>query len=170
MHIEVQWQDGDSSAAKSFRDHFQDETTSKVMLCGGHVARAFTKSLGELAEQKSFSPALRDVHRKNSPTVDTVKCCCLKRHSKNCGCLSKLRGARTNFFYCLIHRDDKKDPDAFASQLSVLGKYHARDIHSWADEKCDFHNSINCSCGKCDDYEMGRSTTQSRVFHAHSIH
>ena len=22
MHIEVQWQDGDSSAAKSFRDHF----------------------------------------------------------------------------------------------------------------------------------------------------
>jgi len=50
MHIKVQWQDGDSSVAKSFRDHFQDETTSKVMFCGGYVARAFTKSLGELAK------------------------------------------------------------------------------------------------------------------------
>ena len=46
------------------------------MLCGGHVARAFTKSLGELAKQKSFSPALRDIHRKKFPAVDTVKCHC----------------------------------------------------------------------------------------------
>jgi len=26
MEIEIQWQDGDSSAAKSFREHFTDET------------------------------------------------------------------------------------------------------------------------------------------------
>ena len=71
------------------RDHFKDEATSKVMLCGGHVARAFTKSLGELAKQKSFSPALRDIHRKKFPAVDTVKCHCPKRHSKNCGFFSK---------------------------------------------------------------------------------
>ena len=64
MHIEIQWQDGDSSAAESFHDHFQDEAASKVMLCAGHVSRAFTKSLGELAKQKLFSPALRDIHRK----------------------------------------------------------------------------------------------------------
>ena len=25
MHIEVQWQDGDSSSAKSFREHYPDE-------------------------------------------------------------------------------------------------------------------------------------------------
>jgi len=71
-----------------FSDHFQDEAASKVMLCGGNVSRGFTKSLGELAKQKSFSPALRDIHRKNFPAVDTVKCCCPKRHSKNCECLS----------------------------------------------------------------------------------
>jgi len=37
MHIEVQWQDADSSTAKSFLQHYPD---SAVMLCGGHVARA----------------------------------------------------------------------------------------------------------------------------------
>jgi len=53
--------------------------------------------------------------------------CCPKKHSKNCGYLSKsvLRGARTNLFYCLLHGNDKKDPDTFASPLNVLGKYHA---------------------------------------------
>ena len=54
MHIEVQWQDGDSSAAKAFREHFTNESRSRVMLCGGHVARLFTKNLGEFAKQKSF--------------------------------------------------------------------------------------------------------------------
>jgi len=47
MHIEVQWQDADSSAAKSFLQHYPD---SAVVLCGGHVARAHTKRLGELAK------------------------------------------------------------------------------------------------------------------------
>ena len=51
MHIEAQWQDADSSAAKSFLQHYPD---SAVMLCNEHVARAHTKHLGELAKQKSF--------------------------------------------------------------------------------------------------------------------
>ena len=110
IHIEIQWQDGDSSAAKSFREHFTDETKSRVMLCGGHVARSFTKSLGELVKQKSFSATKQDQHRKAFPNIDTIKCCCPKRHSKNCGCLSKsfIKGARTNFFYCLLHGDATK--------------------------------------------------------------
>ena len=64
MHIEVQWQNGDSSAAKAFRQHFPDEENSKVMLCGGHVARAHIKLLGEYAKHKSFSVALLDIHKK----------------------------------------------------------------------------------------------------------
>ena len=156
IHIEVQWQDGDSSAAKSFREHFPDETKSRIMLCGGHVARSFTKSLGELAKQKSFSATKQDHHKKAFPNVDTVKCCCPKRHSKNCGCLSKsfIKGARTNFFYCLLHGDATKDPKAFASRLTILGKYHARDIHSWHDGKCDFHSDVSCTCGNCEDDQV----------------
>ena len=38
-HIEVQWQDGDSSSAKLFREHYPDEERSQVMLCGGHISR-----------------------------------------------------------------------------------------------------------------------------------
>ena len=111
MHVEVQWQNGDSSSAKSFRQHFPNEENSKVMLCGGHAARAHTKLLGEYAKQKSFSVAMQDVHKKNFTTVTSVKCHCPKRHSKNCGYLSKafLYGARTNFFYCLLQAE--KDPD-----------------------------------------------------------
>ena len=78
IHIEVQWQDGDFSAAKSFREHFPDEIKSRVMLCGGHVARSFTKSLGELAKLISFSATKQDQHKKAIPNIDIVKCCCPK--------------------------------------------------------------------------------------------
>ena len=54
MYIEVQWQDGDSSAAKAFREHFTNESRSRVMLCGGHVARLFTINLGGFAKQNYF--------------------------------------------------------------------------------------------------------------------
>jgi len=39
MNIEIQRQDGDSSATKSFKEHY---LTGEVMLCGVHVARAHT--------------------------------------------------------------------------------------------------------------------------------
>ena len=67
MHVEVQWQDADYSAAKSFREHFTDKTKSRVTLCGSYVVRAFTKSLGKLAKQKSFSATQQDKHHKNFP-------------------------------------------------------------------------------------------------------
>ena len=115
------------------------------------MARAHTKHLGELAKQKSFSPALLDVYKDKFPDVVTVKCHCPKRHSKQCGCLTKsfLHGARTNFFYCLIQAGT--DPSAFASRLLVLGKYHAHDVHTWTGSQCDFHALTNCTCGSCED-------------------
>ena len=153
MHIEVQWQDGDSSSAKSFREHYPDEERSKVMLCGGHIARAHTKQLTEMARQKSFSVANQDSYKK-FPAVTAVKCHCPKRHSKKCGCFSKafLRGARTNFFYCLLQAET--DPEAFASSLNVLGTYHACDVHSWDGGQCDFHSLKSCSCGLCENEIM----------------
>ena len=52
--------------------HFPDEEKSQVMLCGGHVARAHTNWLGELAKQKSFSPTLQDSYKKEFLEVSTV--------------------------------------------------------------------------------------------------
>ena len=46
MNIEIQWQDGDSSAAKSFQEHYPN---GKVMLCGGYVAKAHTKCLEKMS-------------------------------------------------------------------------------------------------------------------------
>ena len=103
MHIEVQWQDGDSSSAKSFREHFPDEQNLKVMLCRGHVTRAHSKQLGEYAKQKAFSAAIQDIHKKKFPNVTSVKCHCPKRHSKSCGCLSK--AFPNQFFYCLLQAE-----------------------------------------------------------------
>ena len=162
MHVEVQWQDGDSSSAISFRQHYPDEEKSQVMLCGGHVARAHTKQLGELSRQKSFSVAMQDIHKKKFPDVQTVKCHCSKRHAKNRGCLSKsfIRGARTNFFYCLLQAE--KNPDFFASRMVTLGKYHARDIHTWSKGQCDFHDLKECSCGNCD----GEVTCGGKDYHS----
>ena len=45
MHIEVHWQDGDSSSANSLCVYYPDETTTRVMLCGGHVARPHINKL-----------------------------------------------------------------------------------------------------------------------------
>ena len=121
------------------------------MLCGGHIARAHTKQLNELARQKSFSAANQDSYKKRFPAVTTVKCHCPKRHFKKCGCFSKvfIRAARTNFFYCLLQAGT--DPNAFASSLNILGTYHAADIHSWDGGQCNFHSLTNCSCGQCKD-------------------
>ena len=150
----MQWQDADSSAAKSFMQHYPD---FQVMLCGGHVTRAHTKYLGELAKQKSFSPALQGMYKEKFPDVVTVKYHFPNRHFKQCGCLTKsfLHGAHTNFFYCLIQAGT--DPSAFASRLLVLGsllvlgKYHTCDVHTWAGGQCNFHAPINCTPDSCED-------------------
>ena len=58
-----------------------------------------------------------------------------------------LRGARTNFFYCLL--DSDTNPDTFAARMRILGKYHARDIHEFPGGQCGFHALKTCTCGKC---------------------
>ena len=45
------------------------------------------------------------------------------------------------------------NPEAFAQKMRILGKYHARGIHTWADGKCDFHPLLVCSCGNCENEE-----------------
>ena len=70
--IEVLWQDADSSSSKAFRIHYPDEDKSKVMLCGGHVARAHIKLLGEVAKKKSFSETKKDYLKKEFPDVTKV--------------------------------------------------------------------------------------------------
>ena len=67
LHIEVQWQDGDSSSANAFREHYPDKSRSKVMLCGGHSTRAHNKKMGELAKQKCFSATIQDRYREKFP-------------------------------------------------------------------------------------------------------
>ena len=60
----MQWQDADSLSSKPFRIHYPDEDKSKVMLCGGHVARAHIKLFGEVAKQKSFSETEKESLKK----------------------------------------------------------------------------------------------------------
>ena len=114
MHIEVHWQDGDSSTANSLCNHYPDETKTKIMLCGGHVARCHVKKLKKLASQKTFTKRFRTKHREKCPAVDTVVCCCASGKHKKCGCMSEgfVRQARINSFCCLVQSG--KDPDLFA--------------------------------------------------------
>ena len=55
VHIEVHWQDGDSSSANSLRVYYPDETTTRVMLCSGHVARAHINKLKKMTGIKTFT-------------------------------------------------------------------------------------------------------------------
>ena len=51
MHVEVQWQDADSSSSASFRKHYPDKTKSRIMLCAGHVGHCHTKALAKLSQK-----------------------------------------------------------------------------------------------------------------------
>lgn len=79
MHIDMQWQDGDYSSAKAFREHFPDEEKSRTMLYGEHVARTqfiHTKLIGECDKHKSLSTIMQDTHKKKifqlSPQLNTT--------------------------------------------------------------------------------------------------
>ena len=41
-------------------------------------------------------------------------------------------------FYYLLQAE--KDPEVFASCIHILGKYHARGIHTWDGGQCDFRD------------------------------
>ena len=55
-------------------------------------------------------------------------------------------------FYCLLQAE--KDPEVFASCICILGKYHARDVHTWDGGQCDFHALKDYSCGSCNDDDV----------------
>ena len=148
--VEVVWQDGDSSAAKSVSQH---HPTGKVYKCGGHVGRAHANNLKEAAKKKEFSEDVKSKYKEKFPEVQTAKCKC-KRHRAGCGCLSDsfIKGARINHFCCL---QQCNDPVEYAQRIRVLTKYHVRDIHTWEEDgSCDFHPVRTCSCKKCDEDEI----------------
>ena len=153
LHIAVHWQDGDSSTAKAFRRFYPDEDKSKVFLCGGHVARAFEKNLKELKTKKKFSDDFVRLHKADFPEVEEVECHCKKRHSYKvgCGCLSDsfIKQARINLYCCLVQAENS--PQAFATGMRQLGRYHSKDIHQWDGGKCAFHELKKCTCKQCED-------------------
>ena len=78
---------------------------------------------------------------------------------------SLIRRTHTNFFNCLLQSGT--NPDIFASRLLILVKYHPRDVHSWDEEKCDFHKLEECICGDCEgEDEVIRSIMQKIPLHA----
>ena len=144
--VEVVWQDGDSSSSLSVEKHFGK---GKVFKCGGHVGRAHGNNLKDLAKMKEFSAKMQQDHKAKFPEVQSVKCKC-KRHGQKCGCISEsfIKSARINHFCCL---QQCKDPNEYARRMRVLGEYHCRNIHTWEDQQCGFHESASCSCGSCTD-------------------
>ncbi|KAJ7377766.1 hypothetical protein OS493_026902 [Desmophyllum pertusum] len=133
MVVAVNWQDADSSSAKSFRYIFPDSSLSRVMLCGGY----------------------------DYPQLETVKCECAgkRANSKKCGCMSDefLARAKSNHFSAL--KQSGNDPEEYAKRMRILGKYHSRDIHDWVGKdgktyRCPWHPQRVCSCGKCDQGEQ----------------
>ena len=153
LQIEVHWQDGDSSTATAFRKHYPDESKHKVLLCGGHIARAFEKNLKEYKTKKRFGDGFVRLHECDFPTVSQVECHCKLRHSysKGCGCLSDsfIKQARLNLYCCLVQAGS--NPDAFATGMRNLGKYHSKDIHEWGGGSCNFHKQRICACKQCKD-------------------
>ena len=68
--VEVVWQDGDSSSAKSVALHHPN---GKVYKCGGHVGRAHTNCLKEAAKKKEFSVGTKNKYKDAFTQVSTAK-------------------------------------------------------------------------------------------------
>ena len=154
-HIEVNWQDQDSSSEKSFRQVYTSEVSSRVMKCGGHVGRSHGNALKELKAKKEFDSGYISKHRHDFPEVSSIVCKCKgKRHSANCGCLTDkfIESARRNLF-CAISQCGNS-AQIFAQCMVHLGQYHARGVHIWEDGECDFHPAVVCTCGRCQNNEL----------------
>ena len=54
MVVAINWQDAESSSAKSFRYVFPEGSLSRIMLCGVHVGRAHGNNLTEYKSKKSL--------------------------------------------------------------------------------------------------------------------
>ena len=146
--VEVVWQDGDSSSAKSVAKHHGE---GRVFKCGGHVGRAHANNLKEVAKIKQFSATQISRQKAKFPDVQSARCKCA-RHSQSCGCLSEnfIRAARINHFCCL---QQCNSPDEYARRMRALSQYHCRDTHTWEGGECGFHRARVCSCDSCDEDE-----------------
>ena len=89
MVVAINWQDADSSSAKSFRYVFPDSSLSRVMLCGGHVGRSHANNLKDYKSKKSVDQSFISMHAKDYPQLASAKCECAgkRAHSKKCGCM-----------------------------------------------------------------------------------
>ena len=134
LKVEVNWQDADSSSAKGFRQSFSNEQESRIMLCGGHVGRAHGKKLDELKTKSSFSSAFIALHKREFPSIESVKCCCVgknhtfvaTRNKPVCGCIGPgfIQNAKRNHYCALVHAGNS--PDKYRETMLALGKYHSR--------------------------------------------
>ena len=131
--VEVDWQDGDSSAALAVSKFHKE---GKVYKCGGHVGRAHYNKLKEVSKKKVFSADIKRKYKEKFPQVESVVCKC-EKHKAGCGCLRDnfLTNARVNHFCCL---QQCSTPQEYARRLRALGEYHSRDIHEWDGVSVDF--------------------------------
>lgn len=166
MVVAVNWQDADSSSAKSFRYIFPDSSLSRVMLCGGHVGHSHANNLKDYKSKKSVDQSFISIYVKDYPQLASAKCECAgkRAHSKKCGCMLDefLGRAKSNHFSAL--KQSRNDPKEYANCMRILGKYHSRNIHKWIGDDgrvqtCPWHPQLVCSCGKCD--EGGKSSGPS---------
>ena len=150
MDVAVQWQDGDSSSANVISNLFPE---AEVMICSGHAAKSHKKVLEGYSKIKAFSDSFIKTHQNKHPTVKEVKCKCSGRHGQGCGCLTPafIERARNNFSTLLT---DSNSPEEFQLKVRALSR-HAGDEHEWkegkCEGKCDFHELLVCSCGKCEN-------------------
>ena len=164
MVVAINWQDADSSSAKSFRYVFPDSSLSRVMLCGGHVGRSHANNLKDYKSKKSVDQSFISMYAKDYPQLASAKCECAgkRAHSKKCGCMSDefLGRAKSNHFSAL--KQSGNDPKEYANRMRILGKYHSRNIHKWTGDDgrvqtCPWHPQFVCSCGKCNEGGSGAS-------------
>ena len=164
MVVAINWQDADSSSAKSFSYVFPDSSLSRVMLCGGHVGRSHANNLKDYKSKKSVDQSFISMYAKDYPQLASAKCECAgkRAHSKKCGCMSDefLGRAKSNHFLAL--KQSGNDPKEYANRMCILGKYHSRNIYKWTGDDgrvqtCPWHPQFVCSCGKCNEGGSGAS-------------
>ena len=141
--------------AKSFHKHYPDEHRSRVMQCGGHVAKNFQQQLEKAQKRKSVAPSMQKQFEKRSIETKHKNCCCTRNHKQACGCLTPafVKKARINFHSSLVNAGTS--PEAFSRIMKEVGSYHCRDVHEWENGgHCSFHKLRLCTCEKCGDGEV----------------
>ena len=140
--VEVVWQDGESSTAKSITLH---HPASKVYKCGEHVGRAQSNRLKEAAK------FLEDVKTKYKAKFPKPKL--WSANANDTGLVVAAYEIQWSKFpvknICVV--SNSALIPMIMQSIRVLLKYHVRDIHTWdKDGSCNFHPVRTCSCKKCE--------------------